>query len=671
MTDQPDPKAQTLRVALRDLRHSASPQASPVRVGRSADADVQIGDDAVAEEHLRLTAEHGTWTAVDRSGGQTYTVDGEAVERVSVSEDRMRLRLGAADGPEIGLVVDSAPVAPAQRAGSRPQRAPARASGLRGRFLALTGPWSRRRIVTLVAVSVLAASVAYMLNVWLVGGHYDGTANVPSDATVASSFNDRGEWAADAQGMLFWFLVAALAAALVTQLVIFGPMALFQKAIALPARLRSFPSRVGAQWPVALAFGLAVGLVLGSLVIPASRAVVGLGVLIFLPFALGGIVIALVSRASMSLLPSVVRRVDDPDALSGTWLIGTALGLLLAAIITSTALRLGLAIVIVAFAVLRLQGRIPTGAVFFVVPAAIAIDWLVSASSAFAHDGGFVECQIGVEKSDVPGLGWLIDLVDDTAEYLGSEDCAGVEDAKNAGENAIPPAAAGASTGSAAGGKPPDKALPSLFKEPNEPEEPPPPIFIPPVDPNAEIEEPEAEAEQEPIPPTEDERPKPPRADKTPPGYVPPPWWRGPVPELQDPESFPRSVEAPQPRLESEWQDPGGGRNTIEEWPDGTSVWMHEGSPTERGTPSDPPFLRTTHPDGSIETQWPHGAPPHQGYPQGTQRTVETPRADGGYDIETFGNPDDPDGPSRLLSRSSHIGDHPVSYTDYMGGASE
>lgn len=448
MTDQQDQAAPTLRIQSSDLRHSASAKASPIRVGRGGDADVHVGDEAVSAEHLQLVAERGTWAAVDRSGGDTFTSDGERVERVPVAEDGVRLRLGGADGPEIRLAVDSAPVAPPQRGPKRPETPRGPASGLRARFLALTGPWSRRRIVTLIAVSVLAAGVAYILNVWLVGVHYDGTVNVPSDAAVASSFSDNEEWTADWQGMLFWFLVAALAAAIVTQLVIFGPTALFKKAIALPARLRNFPSRVGPQWSVALSLGIAVGLVLGGLVIPASRAVVGLGILLFLPFALGGIVVGLVSRASLAVLPSLTRQAEDPSALAGTWLIGTSLGLMLAFLISSGGVRLGFAVVLVAFAVLKLQGRIPTGSVFLVVPAAIAIDWLVAAPQVLAHDGGFTEC-VGYD----PATGSFVGTVEDFAEFA-SSDCAGVEDARNAGGNAVPPAAAGAGVGSAAGGRP-------------------------------------------------------------------------------------------------------------------------------------------------------------------------------------------------------------------------
>ncbi|OHV48975.1 hypothetical protein BCD48_14135 [Pseudofrankia sp. BMG5.36] len=91
-------------------------------VGRGAECDLRVPGGQVSRRHLRLVASNEGWTAVDVSRNGTWHA-GERVRRVEIRAE-CRLRLGAADGPEIvvtPLALPAAarpPVPPVPRASS-------------------------------------------------------------------------------------------------------------------------------------------------------------------------------------------------------------------------------------------------------------------------------------------------------------------------------------------------------------------------------------------------------------------------------------------------------------------------------------------------------------------------------------------------------------------------
>ncbi len=73
-------------------------------VGRARDADVVVADNRVSRNHVLLEPGAGEWLARDTSANGMWH-DGKRVSTATISAASVRLRLGAADGPEIVMVV--------------------------------------------------------------------------------------------------------------------------------------------------------------------------------------------------------------------------------------------------------------------------------------------------------------------------------------------------------------------------------------------------------------------------------------------------------------------------------------------------------------------------------------------------------------------------------------
>ncbi|MCK9902132.1 hypothetical protein CC117_25410 [Parafrankia colletiae] len=72
-------------------------------VGRGRDADVVVADSRVSRRHVELEPGGDGWTARDLSTNGMWW-EGRRTATVRVQFDEIRVRLGAADGPELVLV---------------------------------------------------------------------------------------------------------------------------------------------------------------------------------------------------------------------------------------------------------------------------------------------------------------------------------------------------------------------------------------------------------------------------------------------------------------------------------------------------------------------------------------------------------------------------------------
>ncbi|ABW13726.1 FHA domain containing protein [Parafrankia sp. EAN1pec] len=82
-------------------------------VGRGRDADVVVADSRVSRRHVELEPSGDGWTVRDLSANGIWC-DGRRTATVRIQFDEVRLRLGAADGPELVLVPQRAAGPPAQ-----------------------------------------------------------------------------------------------------------------------------------------------------------------------------------------------------------------------------------------------------------------------------------------------------------------------------------------------------------------------------------------------------------------------------------------------------------------------------------------------------------------------------------------------------------------------------
>jgi predicted component of type VI protein secretion system len=89
----------------------------PAVVGRGRDADVVVADSRVSRRHVELAPDAEGWTVRDVSANGMWS-GGRRTAVVSVRHGEVRVRLGAADGPELVLVALRPTVSSAT--GSRP-----------------------------------------------------------------------------------------------------------------------------------------------------------------------------------------------------------------------------------------------------------------------------------------------------------------------------------------------------------------------------------------------------------------------------------------------------------------------------------------------------------------------------------------------------------------------
>jgi hypothetical protein len=93
-------EAGMLRVSTSSTQHTVADDRTYV-VGRGRDCDIVIADGRVSRRHVLLEPRSQGWLARDTSANGMWR-DGKRVASAAVEGD-VRLRLGAADGPEIVL----------------------------------------------------------------------------------------------------------------------------------------------------------------------------------------------------------------------------------------------------------------------------------------------------------------------------------------------------------------------------------------------------------------------------------------------------------------------------------------------------------------------------------------------------------------------------------------
>lgn len=239
----------------------------------------------------------------------------------------------------------------------------------------------RHPLRTVIAV-VVSGAISWLTNVWLMAVKYDGHV-VPSGSIAAGSNNT-------VRGDLFWFLAPMVVAGIVSARIGAGRERFWNGVRSLPATLGGVIRRGGRPGRAQLLAAVALSLVL-ALVLPASTGLVlGIGILAAAPSVLGLLSGRLLSRGLGALLrPLGIEGPSDP--MLG--LVGAALGLGAAYLVTDTAAKVVLAIAAIAAAALFARGRPGPTATVTVFVVAVAGVWLtLRTGAAFADDGGFSEC---------------------------------------------------------------------------------------------------------------------------------------------------------------------------------------------------------------------------------------------------------------------------------------
>jgi hypothetical protein len=239
---------------------------------------------------------------------------------------------------------------------------------------------SRRLAVVAAVAAVVSGAVAYTANVWLLARRYDGLDKIPRGAPVSAGPQHL-------QGMVFWFLAGATASAAAIYLVVVGPRAAARRALALPRRLWGLLTGAGDRWQVWALYGAGVALLVGAVLLPALRGLIGLGVLLFLPSAAG----RAISRGLARVVSAVAgARVVEPVPRIETAMVGAAGGFVVGYAVPSTPARLVVAALVLAGAVF--QSRRSTGGALAIVVAGLVILQVAWAARAGADEGGWTEC---------------------------------------------------------------------------------------------------------------------------------------------------------------------------------------------------------------------------------------------------------------------------------------
>ena len=92
-----------LRVSTSD-KDVTLPSARPAVIGRSPESDVVVRGNKVSRQHVRLDPGPDGWVARDLSANGMWH-EGERVPSLRIGSAPARIRLGAAEGPELTLTV--------------------------------------------------------------------------------------------------------------------------------------------------------------------------------------------------------------------------------------------------------------------------------------------------------------------------------------------------------------------------------------------------------------------------------------------------------------------------------------------------------------------------------------------------------------------------------------
>lgn len=235
----------------------------------------------------------------------------------------------------------------------------------------------------------LAALVGWLINVYLMAVRYEGFAVAPGALATGQG--------AGANARLYWGILSTILFALWGYGRRVGFRELGSKLIHLPALAVSVFTEGPSVAALAL-WGGAVSLVVAVVIGPAVAGLVGVGFLVLAPSPLSSLIGNVIRRLWSGVLravgPGSGGEVEDPFLAGLAPGIGTALGMLVAWRVTSTPLKVFLALAAVVAAYLLLSRRATPGqaatAVLWVAAGAVA--WEVMQGIAWADDGGWTEC---------------------------------------------------------------------------------------------------------------------------------------------------------------------------------------------------------------------------------------------------------------------------------------
>ncbi|MER7754985.1 hypothetical protein [Kitasatospora sp. NPDC097643] len=251
--------------------------------------------------------------------------------------------------------------------------------------------WLREHVWSAVTGAVVGGLIGYAVNVWLIAVRYGGWRKVPHGAPATSDGNFF-------QGALFWGLLTT---------VLFGVFGYWHAVgtTRFLADLRGLPRTLGAfvrgdrSASVHLLWGAAVALLAAQVVPPAAGAVLAVGVLASAPTVLASIVSTFLRRIWSALVKQVAptrrHRITGVTGMT-VGLLGSAAALIVAAFVTDTAVKFGLAGALALAAVLvgRAGARPPAAACLaLLIGTVLLLHGFTDAFPAHADDGGSAECQ--------------------------------------------------------------------------------------------------------------------------------------------------------------------------------------------------------------------------------------------------------------------------------------
>jgi hypothetical protein len=213
-------------------------EGSPVVVGRSSTADVEISGAGVSREHIRIAHDGHRWTVSDVSAHGSFTSDGGRIsQKVVVGSAGLIVHLGSPDGPSMRLSVrpdapdplpprgpsdhdDAEHLMDGEVARTGSERSPDASEALPLSVAhAVVADRFRRHRQLAIALAVLIPVMIWSIQVYEVSVRLDGFNGLTGRAAnVVPRFPE----ASQTSGFLFWFLVSSCLSAAILTLVLSG-----------------------------------------------------------------------------------------------------------------------------------------------------------------------------------------------------------------------------------------------------------------------------------------------------------------------------------------------------------------------------------------------------------------------------------------------------------------
>ena len=242
--------------------------------------------------------------------------------------------------------------------------------------------WARSRLTQTLIMSAIALVVGWLVNVYLMAIRYEGFL-VPAGAPTPGRSNL-------VSGSLYWVIASSIVFGVIGYRMSVGKERFWSEIRSIPDQIGSAFRLDGERNLVHLLLGFAVSMLIIQIVSPSLSGTLAVGVLVFFPTPLRGLLVGFLVRAIRFLLSKVSPESTGRATLLATTvgLIGGAAAMTVGYLVASRNLRLTLAIgaAIAAIVVGKTRRSVGAATLLLLVPLLV-----LAAAPALADDGGWAE----------------------------------------------------------------------------------------------------------------------------------------------------------------------------------------------------------------------------------------------------------------------------------------